>query len=503
MATGNRAEKVRMTRMTMMSPQLYSSACWRLQAGVAIAAAAAGWLTAVATAPSPPAQPETPLQSAPAPPRIAAADADWRSQLPTLRTTTGAASECAWIKWAFSMPDDALPAAIAELNPLTDFHPLRCLYARWVKIDPTAAWASFRRSSIPIATKHFHVSTSLRRDSGLAYGSLITNPRSTIAAVMLTAWKSVAEKEAVAFAATLTVAGTPEAKAIPVNSYDMKRLLGEVAPPPPPAHKDAATWASEVDAAMAGSDRESRNKTVNTALGQWMEADPAGASQWLGGLPAEQRSALDLQSLAAVAKHGPPSTLAHTAVLLLGQDWNPEDKIDHLNSRMITGIHGASISSTDPLVLATRSVAAWTAEAPEAALGFVSSLTDEPLKAVLTGAAAGILLRNDPAGAIALVNGLENHQEAALQGLMRAWVETDARAGLDWATRIEDASLRDACLEQVSKMLVNQDPDLALQAAVGISDKTVRQNVHQMIVSSLTWNPAALARWRDQFTEKN
>ena len=111
---------------------------------------------------------------------------------------------------------------------------------------------------------------------------------------------------------------------------------------------------------------------------------------------------------------------------------------------MTTGLQGHPIPSMAPFVLATRSVAAWTAEAPEAALGFVSSLTDEPLKAALTGEAAGVLLRKDPDAAIALVNGLENHQEVALQSLMRAWVEIDAPASLEWAAQIGDLSLRDA-----------------------------------------------------------
>jgi hypothetical protein len=470
---------------------------------VASVAAAAGWLIVIGTAPAPPTRSETPRRPPSPPPRVAAAAAStWRSQLPTLRTNTGAASESAWIKWAFALPDDALPAAIAELNPLTDFHPLRYLYARWVKLDPEAAWASFRRSTIPISSNHYYIA-SLRRDSGLVYGSLATNPRSTIAAVMLHAWKSVAGKEAVAFASTLTVAGTPEAKAIPVNSYELKRILGEVNPASPPPPKDAATWAAEAEAALAVPDREIRTKTLNTALRQWMETDPAAASQWLRDLPHDQRAKLDLQGLAAAAKQGPASTLAPTAVLLLGQNWILEPTIDHWKNQMTTGLQGDPIPSMAPFVLATRSVAAWTAEAPEAALGFVSSLTDEPLKAVLTGEAAGVLLRNDPGAAIALVNGLENHQEVALQGLMRAWVEIDARASLDWAAQIEDIALRDACREQVSRMLVNQDLDLALEAARGISDPIVRQDLHQMMLNKLAWNPAALTRWREQFQEKN
>jgi hypothetical protein len=480
------------------------AAWWRRYALVTVAAAAAGWLTAWGMAPTPPSARTDADRRPPAPPpRAPVAESAWRSQLPSLRATTGAASETAWIKWAFALPDDALAAAIAELNPLTDFHPLRCLYARWVKIDPGAAWASFRRSSIPIAAKHYYIPTSLRRDSGLVYGSLGTNPRSTIAAVMLHAWKSVAEKEAVAFAATLTVAGTPEAKAIPVHSYELKRILGEVAPAPPPARKDAATWASEADAAMAAPDRETRTKTLNTTLRQWMETDPAAASQWLRDLPVPRRHELDLPSLAAAAKQGSSSTLTHTAVLLLGQYWNPEVKIDYWNKQMTTGMQGDPIPSMAPFVLATRSVAAWTAEAPEAALGFVSSLTDEPLKAVLAGEAAGVLLRNDPDAAIALVNGLHSHQEVALQGLMRAWVEIDARASLDWAAQIEDTALRDACRELVSRMLVNQDPDLALEAALGLSNPATRQGVHQMMANTLAWNPAALARWNGRFPEKN
>ena len=489
--------------MPTMSPRFFPAACGCLHAGVAIVAAAAGWLTAVGTAPAPPARSEIPRRPPGPPPRVAVAESNWRSQLPMLRTTTGAASEAAWIKWAFALPDDALPAAIAELNPLTDFHPLRYLYARWVKLDPAAAWASFRRSTIPISSNHYYI-PSLRRDSGLVYGTLGTNPRSTIAAVMLHAWKSVAEKEAVAFAATLTVAGTPEAKAIPVNSYELKRILGEAAPTTPPVIKDATTLASEAEAALAAPDRETRSKTLNTTLRQWMEVDPAAASQWLRNLPPEQRAELDLPSLAAAAKQGPASTLAHTAVLLLGEHLNPEDyKMDYWNKQMATGMQGDPIPSMAPLVLATRSVAAWTAEAPEAALGFVSSLTDEPLKAVLTGEAAGVLLRNDPGAAIALVNGLPSHQEVALRGLMRAWIDIDARASLVWAAQIEDVSLRDACREQVSRMLLNQNPELAIEAALGISDPAARQEVTQATFNALAWNPAALARWREQFQEKN
>jgi hypothetical protein len=434
---------------------------------------------------------------------VAVTESSWRSQLPTLRTNTGAASESAWIKWAFALPDDALSAAIAELNPLTDFHPLRYLYARWVKVDPEAAWASFRRSTIPIVSKHYYIAPSLRRDSGLVYGSLGTNPRSTIATVMLHAWKSVAEKEAVAFATTLTVAGTPESKAIPVNSYELKRILGEVAPTTPPGHKDTATWTSEAEAAMATPDRENRITTLNTALRQWMAVDPESASQWLRDLPHDQRTRLDLQGLAAAVKQAPSSTLAHTAVLLLGDDSHAEVKMDQLQKQMATGIHGDPIPSMAPLVLAVRSVSAWTVESPGEALGFVGSITDEPLKAALTGEAAGVLLRHDPGAAIALVNGLGSHQEVALQGLVRAWTEIDARASLDWVAQITDVSLRDACRDQVSRMLVNQDPDLALEAALGISDPHASREVRHLLLSSQAWNPAALARWRDRISEKN
>jgi len=321
--------------------------------------------------------------------------------------------------------------------------------------------------------------------------------------VMLHAWKSVAEKEAVAFASTLTVAGTPESKAIPVNSYELKRVLGEVAPTTPPAHKDTATWTSEAEAAMATPDRESRITTLNTALRQWMEADPAAASQWLRDLPQDQRARLDLQGLAAAVNQATSSTLAHTAVLLLGEDSNAEVKMGQMQKQMATGIHGDPIPSMAPFVLAVRSVSAWTAESPEEALGFVASMTDQPLKAALTGEAAGVLLRKDPGAAIALVNGLESHQEVALQGLVRAWTEIDARASLDWIAQIEDVSLRDACRDQVSRMLVNQEPDLALEAALGISDPYTSQEVRHLLLSSQAWNPAAMARWRDRFSEKN
>jgi hypothetical protein len=52
-------------------------------------------------------------------------------------------------------------------------------------------------------------------------------------------------------------------------------------------------------------------------------------------------------------------------------------------------------------------------------------------------------------------------------------------------------------------VLINQAPNLALEAALGISDPSTSQEVRDLLLSSQAWNPAALARWRDRISEKN
>jgi hypothetical protein len=155
--------------------------------------------------------------------------------------------------------------------------------------------------------------------------------------------------------------------------------------------------------------------------------------------------------------------------------------------------------SSGSLKSASAAVREWTLADPAAAQKWLSSLPENDLKPALTGAAASALAATDTKAALALINEAGGEQQFAVKGLMAGWVETDARAALDWAGKIEDAFLRDACREIAAASLAASDPALAIETARSITDPAIRGKIHAAVRQNLSWNPAALSDIQARF----
>ena len=413
----------------------------------------------------------------------------WTAQLPAVRAVPGAASETAWIKWAMSIPETDIPAAIARLNPKTDFHALRYLYARWTKLDPAAAWASFRRSDIPIEVKHFYQSGS-GRTGGLDSSTLVENPRQLIATRMLASWMTVDPAAARAFGKRLADKTGPEAKDVAVNSYYLDEALG-VAPGEvsiPPQEMAAA--------AAAQAPGNERSSAIAEAARKWMDTDPVAACEWLRSLPQEDRSELNSYSVLGNVDAAPPAVRTATRMSLL--EARALTAADIASSQNLS--RDSPFYQWDSLYDTSASVRDWITKDAAAARQWLTAQPDSDLKSLLTGEAAAALVRTDVNAAIALLNGTTGGDQAfALRAFTNGWMESDARACIQWAGKIPDAEARDTCLGSAALSLTVSDPALALTTARTRMDKTARHNVFTAVRQSLSWNPAALEQVQAQF----
>jgi hypothetical protein len=422
----------------------------------------------------------------------------WHSQISAVRAVPGAAAEAAWVKWALAVPDTDIPGAISKLNPRCDLHALRCLYSRWVKLDPQAAWTSFRRSSIPPKSIHYYPPDEDRENNRLSYGSSRDEPRSEIAARMLASWLKVDPQAAAAFAAKLRVPNSLEAKEVPVASYELKRLLEKYSndkqPEAGPAELSAAAAA-----ALTIPDAENRRIALHEPLRKWLTGDPTAACQWIQGLPPEQRKLLSFDQLRLFVGRVPAPTRAELLTPMIEErNLSAEDLARVVRSDPRTAppeLREISRAARN----AAEAVKEWATQDPVAARGFVEALPDNDLKALLAGEAAGALAPTDAPSAIALLNHSGGDQEVALKGFMRGWVESNVKASLDWAGSLEDLALRDACFEIAAQNLTRIQTDQALEIARTITDTAIRKRIYQTISASLSWNPGALEQLQSRF----
>ena len=239
--------------------------------------------------------------------------AEWRSALPAVRRVAGEASEEAWIRWALAIPDADLPAAIGRLNPHSDFHALRCLYSRWTRRDPPAAWAAFLMSDIPDQFNSFYLRPAGSR--GMGYSILSQTPRSLIAGRMMATWMNVDEKAARIFSAKLSDPTSPEAKAAKIARYELERAVGAKAAAPAEAAEAQAT------AALALQVPSARGPAMEKALTKWMQTDATSACRWIAALPAEQRRELRFEYFSWAARSAKPAERVQAFTALLeGRD---------------------------------------------------------------------------------------------------------------------------------------------------------------------------------------
>jgi len=462
----------------------------------AAAAAGLGWLagTSAASAEAKPgaqARESKPAASA----GRSAVPLAWAQQIAAVRRVPGARAETAWIKWCFAIPDSDVPAAIAKLNPWSDFHALRCLYARWARLDPEAAWASFRKSAIPEDVQHFYLHEDENSPAhGLESSRLHSSARSLIASRMLVSMESRDPAAAKALAAKLRAPRSEDARDVPVRGFlsiEVDRLLSRATRDGDPALPPAVAAA----AAARVQDEEAKQPALEGAARRWLQSDPSAACAWLQQLPSEERSAFRLESLEWALHYATPADRTKTLFALLDARNVSSERIERAGREGRTSIGGDS----DAVANAIKAAAGWAAQDPAAAREWLTALPDGNMKAVLAGTVAGSLVRTDVNTAITLLNNTGGDQAVAVGALMRGWLETDARAALEWAGKIDDIPLRDTSRTTAALQLVGTDPALAIETARTVTDPAQRQSVFKQVQQSLSWNPAALSALREKF----
>ena len=409
--------------------------------------------------------------------------AEWKSALPAVRRVAGAASEEAWIRWALAIPDADVPAAIGRLNPHSDFHALRCLYSRWTRRDPAAAWAAFLKSDIPDQFNSF----DLRPEGshGMGCSTLIQTPRSLIAGRMMTTWIAVDEKAARAFAAKLSDPTSPEAKAAKIERYELERAVGAKAAAPAEAAEAQAT------AALALQVPSERGPAMEKALTKWMQTDATSACRWIAAQPTDQRRELRFDYFSWAARSAKPAERVQAFTALLeGRDL-PAALVLEVADAAGKAYHDFS-GDLQGVFQAAESARQWAAADPAAAQAWLSAQPDTDLTALLTGSTAAGMVARDHTAAIALVNAMSGDQSIALRPMMQEWVNTDARAAIAWAGKIQDTALRESSLESAASALAASDPALALETARTLTSDEARTRIHTAVSSAAAWNPAGL-----------
>ena len=418
----------------------------------------------------------------------------WEKQIAGVRRVPGARAETAWIKWCFAIPDADVPAAIAKLNPCSDFHALRCLYARWARLDPDAAWASFRQSSIPHSVHHFHYDES-QTFSFLRNAAVNASPRSLIASRMLASMESSDPAAAKAFAARLLVSGSDEARGVPMSGLladEVNRLVGN-----PAASDDPGTSpAQSAAAAAARPDGPARSEALELAAQRWLQQDPSAACAWLQQLPPRDRKSLGSGNVEQMLSQVSPAD--RTRTLQAFHDGREDGAVAATVDGKVD-LHNILRGEPGLVAAASRAAVDWTRENPGAAMEWLATLRDGSLKASLTGAVAGAVARTDVNTAIGLLNDTGGDQSLAVGAFMRSWLESDARAALEWAESIDDASLRDIARSTAGVQLADADPVLALEIARTVTDSEQRQCIVRSAQFSLVWNPAALRDLKQRF----
>lgn len=417
------------------------------------------------------------------------------AELAIVRAVPGASSETAWVQWAMGIADADIPAVVARLNPLTDLHALRYLYARWTKLEPQAAWASFCQSKIPKSSNHFYLPTeNSGPGSGLNSSSLSESPRSLIAVRMLVSWKELDPAGAKALFAKLQDPKSPEATALGVSTASLGNVMENTTPEVAWTSDECAGKAAE---AQALPESIHRTQTLFALMRQWQRADLRAALEWSKQLPEFDRKALEIIRAEAAVTSLPfeeRAAFLRSDIEAMGApqntgDFDPQDNTeDGPYARLRPSGQEAESMIRD-----------WAAQNPAAMMLWLNSLPEGKAKSNLTATAAVALVGKDQQAAVSLLNSMEGDQQQALRTFMSGWAASDAAASLAWAEKIPDATTRDNCLATAAASLAGSDPELALKSAQGITDEDLRRRIFDNVENQLSWNPAALADLRRRF----
>lgn len=423
---------------------------------------------------------------------------EWMAALPAVRTVPGSASETAWIQWAMAISDADIPAAVASLNPLSDFKVLGFLYSRWVKLDPQAAWAAFRQSTIPAdATNFFLPNIGEDEDAFVSY-RLTSHPRDNIVEMMLHAWMATDSAACLAFVKQLEDYHSAVSKEVGAQYYILERIKASNSGDGQAEARSSLAEAAKQAAAHRG------GRVVSDefcgALLKWLKHDTRAACLWMKELPPETRKELDFNDLEYYMELTPAKLRMETTMALLEGRERLSDQNMMDVSRELEDLQGPGIDERG-IFLAAKSIREWAGEDSVAARAYVNALPEGNLRTLLTGQLAGELVKTDANAAIALVNQVEGEQRYALAGLVNGWVQQDSAACLAWLGKINDPEFTNTSYATVAERLSTAQPTVAVETALKITDPAMRRNSLEQIKRNLNWNPALVNRLAEAHPE--
>lgn len=418
--------------------------------------------------------------------------APWKSQLSAVRGAPASRSETAWVKWACAVPDADIPAAVASLNPLSDFHGLRVLFSRWVPLNPVAAWKAF--DALPIPAENLTWYGDHDEDTlTISGGSLHSSPRALILGRMLHSWHRKDPAAALDYAKKQKSGMLAKGD----NGFYITEFIKEKTSPAP-AGGILPDSAAEVAAAFNLPASDTKQKTLLTTLEKWAGQDADAAARWLIALPQEERRSLKL-GLTADAVFGKSSPALKSEILASGL------RITGISQEIITaflrikkgeeGRYSEDYNTHYQLRKNVEALNQWVGKDPAAAQSWLAAQPEDALKSFLSGELAGTLSRTSPSAAIALLKDLPDEQlPTAVVGLTAGWMQKDAAACAAWVAKIDDPATREACQQTMARSIMGSDPALALRLSTRIIDDTVRWEIQNTITQGLSWNPAGLEK---------
>lgn len=423
--------------------------------------------------------------------------APWKTQLAAARLAPASRSERAWIKWAFAVPDAEIPAAVARLNPLADFHALRLLFARWVQLDAASAWKAFDALPIPERNVTWYGD---HEEDGLAMGnsSHLNDPRAVIIGRMLHSWHRIEPASAMAYAKKLKAereAGGRDHSGY--AEYQIKQFIEDNNPSKTAGGNMAAPAEQAVlDLALPAS--YERKTTLRKTLEQWAGQDGEAAARWFLALPEAQRIGLDFELwVDSTFRKSPPalkSEILASGLRTLGISRENITAFLRIPKGQ-EGMHPESYETTARLRQSAEALNQWAVKDPAAAQSWLAAQPEDALKSLLSGELAGTLSRTSPSAAIALLKDLPDEQlPTAVVGLTAGWMQKDAAACAAWVAKIGDPETREACQQTMARSIMASDPALALRLSTQITDETVRREIQNTITNGLSWNPAGLEK---------
>jgi hypothetical protein len=219
---------------------------------------------------------------------------------------------------------------------------------------------------------------------------------------------------------------------------------------------------------------------LHTGLSKWASVDAAGAARFLdnyrGDVPpsvwqavAESWGMLDPASAFAWASKQADAVIKEKQMWGAMTAWV---KTDLPAAAEYARAHLDGTLTSEKLVsLAANYLAA---NDPKAAIAYIETLPEGPVKQFAQAMAATKWAHNDPAAAAAWVSSLpaEAQGEAAV-GVVAMWATQDPQAAVNWIRTLEGAA-RDSAISAYSGNLARADPATALEWAQSIESPSIR-----------------------------